>query len=243
MSDRKVIILGQVFDYEEKAPFVTSGVSVRGAIEYDESTDSLRCHECGMWFISLARHILPSHNISTKQYRMRHGLRMCKTSLYGPRLKSLFSAAAKQKCLWIGRSKAGIEAKRTVPKRRPASLAEKANFDGRCQAQYLFKIRALAFQLGHTPTRLELQAAKVDSFGLEKAFGSVATAMKLAGLEPNLNGGHAIDVRIRPLPPGFEPDSDRMPWPADYFGVRIFERSEKDTPQTLDNALARFSSP
>jgi hypothetical protein len=44
-KQRYVIICGQVFRYEDKSPFVPSGRSVNGALEYDKSGESIKCHE------------------------------------------------------------------------------------------------------------------------------------------------------------------------------------------------------
>jgi hypothetical protein len=42
-----VIIRGHVFPRAEKEPFVASGESLLGALEYNQETDQTKCHECG----------------------------------------------------------------------------------------------------------------------------------------------------------------------------------------------------
>jgi len=39
-----VIIRGHVFTREEKSPFVVSGESLLGALEYNQDTDETKCH-------------------------------------------------------------------------------------------------------------------------------------------------------------------------------------------------------
>lgn len=60
-KQRYVIIRGQVFRWEEKAPFAPSGKSIEGAIEYDRDKESLKCHECGDWHRGLAGHVASLH--------------------------------------------------------------------------------------------------------------------------------------------------------------------------------------
>jgi hypothetical protein len=72
----QVLIRGKVFLYKQKAPFVPSGKSVLGALEYDEATDRVRCHECGEWFGSVGQHARRAHMLSPKDYNARHGLRL-----------------------------------------------------------------------------------------------------------------------------------------------------------------------
>lgn len=70
----KVIIRGHVFDYAEKAPFVTSGKSVLGALEYNPETETVKCHECGEWFSSIGKHCFHIHEIPAVDYKVKHGL-------------------------------------------------------------------------------------------------------------------------------------------------------------------------
>jgi hypothetical protein len=73
-TKRYVILLGHVFNYEDKAPFVQSGQSIRGAIEYDKDNDKLKCHECGEWFDAIWSHSFQAHGIHSREYKVKHGL-------------------------------------------------------------------------------------------------------------------------------------------------------------------------
>jgi hypothetical protein len=68
-----IIISGTMFPWAEKAPYVRSGESVLGAVEYDAKTDRIKCHECGEWEAHVGIH-LKAHGDNAKAYRLRHGL-------------------------------------------------------------------------------------------------------------------------------------------------------------------------
>lgn len=200
----KVIIRGHVFDYSDKAPFVASGRSVLGAIEYDEEKDKRRCHECGEWFGNVGHH-LRHHGIKAYAYRQAHGL---------ARATSLASRASSARCgnavslANLSRSgKTGYQQNRRV-------TDGQRNMNNTCRAQLLFRIQTLAAQIGHTPTKEELRAEKIWPQVLAKRFGSVRDAVLLVGLEPNENHGPGKE-RVKNLP------DERMPWPKEYFDAGL----------------------
>lgn len=49
--------------------------------------ERVQCHECGRWFRALASHLARAHELSTQEYRQRHGL---------PRTQPLTSAASQR---------------------------------------------------------------------------------------------------------------------------------------------------
>lgn len=75
MPSTHVLIRGHKFTYAEKSPFVRSGESLLGAIEYDEATDQTKCHECGEFFRGMGNHV-KAHGISRFEYNTKHGLRV-----------------------------------------------------------------------------------------------------------------------------------------------------------------------
>lgn len=220
---KKVIIRGHVLDYAEKAPFVISGESTLGAMEYDSATDKLRCHECGVWFGGLTQHIWKAHRMPVRDYKIRHGLNLSRSGISTPRRKAIFSATLHK------RLRAGSA---HLVKRDPLAVAksvhgphlERLNVAGRCEAQYIFRIQVLAAQLGHTPTSAELKHSGIHQGSLRKQFGSISKAAELAGLKVRPPG----NPTEAPLPTGFpsehELQESRMPWPKEYFGVRHAER-------------------
>ena len=213
-EQRHVIIRGHVFPYEEKQPFVVSGMSVLGALEYNESDDTTKCHECGEWSHGLGWH-LRSHGIKPREYKAKHGIRQS-SALAGLRIRKTHFELAKRLTI----QGKGILSTKTRHPRPIAKSAEWHNQNSRCNAQLLFRLQVVAATVGHTPNRADLRASGVHHSTLQRAFGSIENAMRLAELEPNGRG------KSSPLPRAFPPLSEikkkwneRMPWPKEYFEV------------------------
>jgi hypothetical protein len=206
----KVIIRGYVFEWDDKAPFVPSGVSVYGAIEWDEAQDKIRCHECGEWYKDLASHVNQGHTLDTREYRERHGLRLS-TPLWAFSLRRNTQERFKTKT-GMGFKPGNRHGQFGGRSRGNRSGAETANMNGRCCAQELFKIQTLAAQLGRTPTVKELEENKLCAKRLRVKFNaSMADILRMAGLTPNPPGPSVSKL-----------DNERMPWPADYFEIQPF---------------------
>lgn len=192
MDSRKVIIRGHIFDYEEKAPFMVSGASVLGAIEYDAGRDMLRCHECGEWFSSVCSHAVAVHKLSGSDYKRRHGLRL-RSSLISRKLAS--DIAQNLRARAGGNTMHGFRSGHTPKASAPRALRqahnwEKKNEDGRCRAQLIFKIQTLAARLQHTPTVAEMDSAGINHCSLRQVFDGLPTnaIVEMAGLKPNVQG-------------------------------------------------------
>lgn len=227
-----VIIHGYVFSHSEKSPFVKSGESVLGALEYDDEQELVRCHECGLWYAGVANHVA-SHSMSTREYRLKHGLKS-RSSLSAPSVRHARAAAFKRTV-----SNPAFEVERisavanspTYKEQRGVQSAkttsESANQVGRCRVQTLFRVQTLAAQLGRTPTCNELFAAGINAPTLLKHFGGYAAAIETSGLQSR-RSGHSVSRDFAPLPHGFptkqQLDETRMPWPKEYFGVQPLER-------------------
>lgn len=69
-----VLIRGMVFPWAAKAPYVASGRSVLGALEYNLEKDLVRCHVCGLWFTRLYLHLEKAEGMSPESYRSTYGL-------------------------------------------------------------------------------------------------------------------------------------------------------------------------
>ena len=132
-EQRHVLIRGHVFKWEEKEPFVQSGVSVAGAVEYDFANDKLRCHECGEWFLNLGSHIAQYHQMKTEEYRLKHGLNLYKN-------RTALVSLAMSKAL----SKSSKKAVRRLPKNHPFKMAQKGDSALRNGTERdLFKIKRI----------------------------------------------------------------------------------------------------
>lgn len=227
--DRKVLIRGHIFDYSEKEPFVVSGVSVLGALEYDPAADKIRCHECGSWFRSITNlHLQWMHRISSRDYKVKHGLN-AKTALCCPsastNIRKAESSGLRRNKKWRKeRTDRLLDASRKHKqvhgnnRSNRKMQAERANEIGRCEAQTLFRIQVLAAERHRTPTRDELLAAGIYPSLLVRHFGSYANALELAGLKPRTSGSRKESAN---LPNGFpskdELLSNKSLWSKDLF--------------------------
>lgn len=79
MTAARVLIHGIVFAAEEKAPFIASGQSVYGAIEFDPAQGKIKCHECGEWMESIGHHSATTHSLAAREYRRKYGLNAATT--------------------------------------------------------------------------------------------------------------------------------------------------------------------
>lgn len=232
---RKVIIRGHVFDYAEKAPFVVSGQSVLGALEYDEEVDSIKCHECGGWVHrALGLHLRHTHGLPAHQYRELHGISTT-TALITPSKKEERRVALKSSNNTFGSAKWLAKANRVkatlLDTSRNKRTGETQNLSGRCAAQMLFRIQLIAAEYGHTPTAKECASHGLTFQTIKKHFGGMGEAMEVAGLKPR-NTGRAAASSSFGLPDGFPSKEDlwkaRMPWPKEYFdaGLIALERKQ-----------------
>lgn len=228
ITTRKVLIRGHVFAYEEKAPFVASGKSVLGALEYDFKRDLVKCHECGEWFASIASHLSNGQKIhgdlTVAEYKKRHGINLHGSGLVaiGVRLKQQASLTnRKQSGMPLRSTKKPTGTEFTGKAHVSSSWQERKNVNARCQAQTIFRIQVLAATLGRTPTKAEL--AKAGLHSLWRDFGNYSLAMEEAGLIPNSSGYKGR--KHSPLPDRFPTTEElidrRMPWPKEYFGVGV----------------------
>lgn len=231
--ERKVIIRGHVFDYADKEPFLRSGQSIFGAIEYDAISETVKCHECGEWRENIGNH-LKFCGGSAKEYKDRHGL--CRTSgLLSPgaseRRAAISTKQHKKRVLEhrgiatpTAEKKAGGWYKKFTG--RTLQYGEQMNLRARCRAQLLFQIQLLAAKLGYTPSTNELNAAGISHKAIQVRFGSVNQGIRQAGLEER-RAVYSHDLAPK-LPPGFPDEKElresRMPWPKEYFGLRPLER-------------------
>lgn len=183
MEDEHVRIKNKIFLYRVKAPFVASGKSILGAIEYDKVRDLLRCHECGDWFSCLARHIR-YHGLSGKEYKGKHGL-LNKTSLLSEATRKKLSDISSARNYAARFTTPEVLEKRVRAYRysnHHKHTPENRNSRGQCRAQILKKLKSLADLLGRIPTRYEMREYGISVGSARFIFGSVKKALEIAGL-------------------------------------------------------------
>lgn len=171
-----------------KEPIDHSGRSLLGALQYDPETDKIKCHECGGWFLNYGLHRIanPGHP-SARRYKKRHGFRKC-AGIAGLRYRAVVSEKTKRR----------MAVKTSFPHLRPPAVGEYTrrrrravetqNVRDHCDMQLPVRVKALAAQLGRTPTRFELRTAGISRSTLEYKFGSISNAMRAYGLSARISG-------------------------------------------------------
>jgi len=223
-----VIISGKVSLYKVKAPFVESGKSVHGALEYDIASEHIKCHECGVFVACLANHIRYTHRITTRTYKLKHGLKL-HSCLMGETARKIRSETALRNAASM--SRAELIAKMTSmsacrssrdTSNKDHSLHESRNSKGHCREQLLEKLSKLGKDLGRTPTEKEFSNSGVSQKSLRFHFGNVRSAMVIAGLSPNSPGASGISRRAKTT-------TDRL-----VVSLRIFFYNYKRIPRLSD---------
>lgn len=187
-KQRYVIMLGQVFRFEEKAPFGVSGLSIAGGFEFRPESKELRCHECGTWRRNLTLHVRLAHSKTTSEYKLEHGLRQG-TSMKPPRQKRPISEEQHSRLLRQLERARKVGLVRRTP--RIAKMAvETANLRSHCPTQLVGQLLELAAHLGKTPANsdasVELRNAVTERFGTWNA------GLLAAGLILN-SGGRPLE--------------------------------------------------
>ncbi len=161
-----VIIDGIMYPWAQKAPFVESDMSILGGLEYSDSLQKLKCHECGEWRTVIAgNHLKGVHGIDQREYKVRHGLFM-RTRLISPSSHLLTGGKGR--------------------------LIKGSGFsaESRAKGQETMK-RRIYRELGETPTRSALLRHKLVPMGIERKFGMKLREVFLSlGMMPNKVGAY-----------------------------------------------------
>lgn len=179
-----VIVCGHVFPWAAKAPYVMSGHSTLGALEYNEEQETVKCHECGDWFKELGVHVYRAHGIKAATYKAERGIS------FGSSLSAIGSRKKRANSL----RKRGLVGKQSFKKGHAPYgnghySPEVRNLRMACQAQLMSRARELALQLGRTPTAKELQQAGMHHAVIKKAFGlNLRDYLLSLGIKPREHG-------------------------------------------------------
>ena len=183
-----VIICGLVFPWEQKAPYVMSGHSTLGALEYNQAQDVVKCHECGDWFASIGVHAYRTHGITATTYKSERGL------AFNSSLSSMNSRKAHAKSLHKRRACGEKLGKPFTDKHKPLGNGtfspEVRNLRMACTAQLMQRARDLSIRLNRTPTATELRENGLHHAVIKKAFGlSVRDYLLSLDIKPRKIGG------------------------------------------------------
>lgn len=190
-KETHVIIAGIVFPWIAKSPYVASGQSVFGAIEYSPESDEVKCHECGEWRKALLQHARLVHGVSGEQYRLRHGFSKS-SALVTPSVTQAKRAHAEdlQRTVVRNLPKAVNAKQKKIEEVRHGQgmgfvwSPETANLRHMCKAQIAERIEQLAATLGRTPTFKELESAKLWRSRIKQIYGiSVKQVLASLGLK------------------------------------------------------------
>jgi hypothetical protein len=219
-----VIMNHEVFFYKNKAPFVSSGKSIAGALEYDKDNDLVKCHECGEFYKMLGRHVHDKHEMTARAYKIKHELNQS-TALLAEKVRHKISDKAQKRVEREGSPHFNTEKRIKALKasRRPKTLAsaERRNGVMHCKAQLMEKLRNAAIALKRTPSCSEMKEFGIPQGSLEHHYGCLANAMKLAGLVPNGNIGqknkhkYSEEYLLRSIRL-FKANNARMPSATDF---------------------------
>jgi len=219
-GEQHVRINGKTFLYKQKAPFVPSGSSIQGGLEWDREEDKLRCHECGEWFENLGGHVFRAHGLLARAYKRKHGLKR-QAALVNERMRAGFSLVAHERAYSdIDAYREKLRHVRTPGSKtgREKSHLEERNERNACPAQLLFQIKNLAIVLGHTPTRTEMQQAGISVQSCMSALNvrDLQSVMSLAELLPRSPNRRFSDKFLTETILDFYGIHQRLPHESDF---------------------------
>jgi hypothetical protein len=167
-------------------------MSLRGALEYDQENDLVKCHECGLFFKALAPHARQIHRMRAREYKIAHGLRI-RSALIAESTRRLYSKASIRKCVGGPQAQmAALRALNTSPnrsKKTRSRIIETDNSKRMCDAQILQRLRDATKQLGRPPTLRELSEFHFSVSTLARHFGSLRRLFELARIQGRDSGG------------------------------------------------------
>lgn len=183
-----IIVDGECLFYDVKAPYEKSGMSIKGALEYDPKNDLVKCHECGEFFKGLGIHTLSRHGINAREYKIRHGLRLG-SALVCESTRETFIAGGLRR--FKGDPKRHLRLSRIGWRASLASrhwgrnrrTAESDNSRGMCNLQAIHRLQRARRQLGRPPTQTEMRDLGLPLRAIRLHFGSIKRFFKIAGIE------------------------------------------------------------
>lgn len=232
-EDQMVRINGEILHYDFKAPYVVSGESLYGALEWNDKTDTIRCHECGEYQAYLPHHIITVHNLSANDYKAKHGLRLSTSLIRETTRQKMVKASINEKRVLVLRRPSIVKGRKpTHPKRS----GEFYNIKKLCPAQLMDDIKKISLAVGHTPTRSELRENNLHHKTILHRLNckSMTEVMQLLDLAPNeasKNLQKYTKIQLHQLLRNFIMQYDRKPTegdakrgliPSNYFYRKYF---------------------
>lgn len=153
-----------IYKVEPPLMKVNANFGYNGVIIRDRAKDLLQCHECGLWFDNLGTHVANTHKISSRDYKIKHGLFIA-TPLCSRRLSKILSDHALENNNIVtvrGTSPIGIVGKKNITKEKNGSLGSRSsmaykNQQSLCPEQIKARYKIIEIQCGKVPTLSEIQ--------------------------------------------------------------------------------------
>jgi len=201
-----VLIDGIVFPFTEKAPFSKSGFSLKGALEYDDKSDLIRCHECGNWYKALATHLDRSHKMNTLKYKLRHCL-LPRTALIAEKTRAKLIHANRTEFrtnilrkVWFRKTENGGNKGSRYPGGDRLKIKDKFRFlpteelNKRriCPEQVVELVKKVAAAVGRTPTTKELHEHGFRKSYIKYYYGGIGGVCKIAGIQVGKPGARKM---------------------------------------------------
>jgi hypothetical protein len=147
--------------FPAQGPFVKTKTDFgySGVVEYDETNDTIRCHECGKWFHYLGPHLRAIHKTTTSAHKIKFGLNL-NMPLCGKRLSEQRRNQLTEQNKMEGWKKIKRRSRRAVSKKKRqngnATEASKNRY-GLCDLQMKTRYEFVKAEVGHQPTTQELK--------------------------------------------------------------------------------------
>lgn len=214
--------------YKEPMLAVEGGFGYYGALTRTNDEEKLQCHICGYFISHLGAHVHMAHGISTRDYKLRYGLRL-KDGLIGraerERLQKVYGDVLRTFSLEnLAKAHAASKAKREGGWQAGGDMwtPETRNERGLCKEQTLAKIRHIA-EVNNGVPKLNLL---LTTYGeghksvIAHWFGSWDAAVKAAGFETygerlRADASDRVDSVIDAIL-SFYQDTGRTPQTADF---------------------------
>jgi hypothetical protein len=182
-----VIIGGESLFYDAKAPYEKSGMSIKGALEYDPENDLVKCHECGEFFKSIVPHAWRVHGTSAREYKIRHGLSVTSALVCESTRRSYIAGGLtglrRDPHRWARITAKAGRARRGKRSNYPHRTAEYDSSRQLCNLQIIDRLGKATKQLGRAPSIAEMMEFGLEATTIRAHFGSVRRLFKLAGIQ------------------------------------------------------------
>lgn len=225
--------------YKEPMQKVEDGFGYYGAITVTNDGKHIQCHICGYYFSSIGSHVKSKHEVKSRDYKMKYGLRLAE-GLLSPIEKF------KRQISYNKYARKSPEEFKAMSVKAQIAIKEKGiknggdmwspqtrNEKGMCEDQTIAKIRRVAELCGGIPT----YQAYVDEYGgvavVYHWFGTWEKALEAADVVSYLKSRkkaikeekeHVIDL-IRE----FYEEHGRTPQTADFNGLGMFPSQRRMT--------------